>query len=132
MRKTTFAVTSDALKFENLLLSRMDIPRTTFHRRMMFYTTVGGWMIAYFFKNEIEVHPYLLITEKKDKNYVNKDAVEQIYLDEQQEVRIKDEANKYGCRIGVILFQAMMSYCIAIASDVLGKEEIGKLFVDEG
>lgn len=122
MRKTTFAVTSDALKFENLLLSRMDIPRTTFHRRM----------IAYFLKNEIEVHPYLLITEKKDKNYVNKDAVEQIYLDEQQEVRIKDEANKYGCRIGVILFQAMMSYCIAIASDVLGKEEIGKLFVDEG
>lgn len=47
-------------------------------------------------------------------------------------MRIKDEANKYGCRIGVILFQAMMSYCIAIASDVLGKEEIGKLFVDEG
>ena len=70
MKKTTFAVTADTLKFENLLLSHMDIPRTTFHRRM----------ISYFFKNEIEVHPYLLITEKKAKNYVKKDAVEQIYL----------------------------------------------------
>ena len=122
MNKTTFAVTADALKFENLLLKHMDIPRTTFHRRM----------ISYFFKNEIEVHPYLLITEKKAKNYVKKDAVEQIYLDERQKARIKDEANKYGCRIGLILFQAMMSYCIAIAPDVLGKEELGKLFVDAG
>lgn len=122
MKKTTFAVTADTLKFENLLLSHMDIPRTTFHRRM----------ISYFFKNEIEVHPYLLITEKKAKNYVKKDAVEQIYLDERQKARIEEEANKYGCRIGVILFQAMMSCCIAIAPDVLGKEELGKLFMDAG
>ncbi len=37
MNKTTFAVTADALKFENLLLKHMDIPRTTFHRRMISY-----------------------------------------------------------------------------------------------
>ena len=54
-----------------------------------------------------------MITEKKAKNYVKKDAVEQIYLDERQKARIKDEANKYGCRIGSDSFSGndVLLYC---------------------
>ena len=119
IKKTWFAVTESALNFENLLLSHMDIPRSLFHRRM----------IDYYFKNKVKVHPYLLITDRTDPHYIRKKAVEQIYLDEIREAKIDAEANLYGCRTGVILFQAMMSYCLAIAPEILGPEELGKLFV---
>lgn len=117
-KKTSFAVTQSALDFENVILSRVDITRTQFHRRM----------IDYYFKNQVRVHPYLLITDKSDTHYVRKKAVEQIYLDKVWEEIIQKEANTYGCRTGVILFQAMMSYCLEIAPEVLGPEELGKLF----
>lgn len=117
-KKTSFAVTQSALDFENVILSRVDITRTQFHRRM----------IDYYFKNQVRVHPYLLITDKSDPHYVRKKAVEQIYLDKVWEEKIQKEANTYGCRTGVILFQAMMSYCLEIAPEVLGPEELGKLF----
>ena len=118
IKKTSFAVTRSALDFEKLILSYMDIKRTTFHRKM----------IDYYFKNQIRVHPYLLISDKTDPHYIRKKAVEQIYLDSVREEKIQKEAEMYGCRTGVILFQAMMSYCLAVAPEVLGTEELGKLF----
>lgn len=117
-KQTSFKVTRSALEFENLLLEHMDIPRTTFHRKM----------IDYFVKNEIEIHPYLLIGSKADPHYVKKTAVEQIYLDEVREKQVLDVAERYGCRIGTVLFQAMMAYSIHIAPAVLGKEDLAKLF----
>lgn len=118
VKKTSFKVTQSALEFENLLLEHMDIPRTAFHRKM----------IDYFVKNEIEIHPYLLIGSSADPHYVRKTAVEQIYLDEVREKKVLDIAERYGCRIGTVLFQAMMSYSIHIAPDVLGEKNLTRLF----
>ena len=117
-RKTSFRVTETALNFENLILSHMDIPRTTFHRRM----------IDYFIEHNVRVHEYLLITNRNDPNYVKKTTCEQIYLDEGRDKKLEAIAKKYNCTIGVLLFQAMMTYCIETAKDVLGPEELAKYF----
>ena len=98
----------------------MDIPRTTFHRRM----------IDYFLENE-EVHPYLLIKKTSDPNFVKRDAVEQIYLDEIRELKLEEVAERYKCRVGVLLFQALISYSVAIAPEVLGKKDMERLFPGE-
>ncbi len=119
-KKTTFAVTASALQFENILVKEMDIPRTTFHRRM----------IDYFLENE-EVHPYLLIKKTSDPNFVKRDAVEQIYLDEIRELKLEEVAERYKCRVGVLLFQALISYSVAIAPEVLGKKDMERLFPGE-
>lgn len=118
IKKTSFPVTESALQFENILLSHMDIPRTIFHRRM----------IDFYFENNIKLHPYLLIADRKDPNYIKKKAVEQIYLDEERLKKIEAEAERYGCRIGAILFQALISYSVAIAEEVLGPENLAVYF----
>lgn len=120
-KRTTFAVTESALQFENVLIKEMDIPRTTFHRKM----------IDYFLENEIEVHPNLLIRKTSDPNFVKREAMEQIYLDEIRELKLAEVAEQYGCRVGVLLFQAMISYSIAIAPEILGKKDMEKLFPGE-
>ncbi|MBM6804302.1 hypothetical protein H6B07_16950, partial [Mediterraneibacter glycyrrhizinilyticus] len=98
-KKTSFAVTKSTLDFENLLLSHMDIPRTVFHRRM----------IDYFFNNHIKVHEYLLIKDRIDPNYVQRKVLEKIYIDDERLEKREKAAEEYGCKIGVILFQALMS-----------------------
>lgn len=120
-KKTSFAVTESALQFENVLIKEMDIPRTTFHRRM----------IDYFLENEIEVHPYLLIKKNSDSNFVKREAMEQIYLDEVRALKLEEVAERYKCRIGVLLFQALISYSVAIAPEVLGKKDMERLFPGE-
>lgn len=120
-KKTSFAVTESALQFENVLIKAMDIPRTTFHRRM----------IDYFLENEIEVHPYLLIKKSSDSNFVKREAMEQIYLDEVRALKLEEVAEQYKCRIGVLLFQALISYSVAIAPEVLGKKDMERLFPGE-
>lgn len=117
-KKTSFAVTKSTLDFENLLLSHMDIPRTVFHRRM----------IDYFFNNHIKVHEYLLIKDRIDPNYVQRKVLEQIYIDDERLEKLEKAAGEYGCKIGVILFQALMSYCIEIAPEVLGPEYMAEYF----
>ena len=117
-KKTSFAVTKSTLDFENLLLSHMDIPRTVFHRRM----------IDYFFNNHIKVHEYLLIKDRIDPNYVQRKVLEQIYIDDERLEKLEKAAEEYGCKIWVILFQALMSYCIEIAPEVLGPEYMAEYF----
>lgn len=119
-KKTSFAATESALQFENILIKEMDIPRTTFHRRM----------IDYFLENE-EVHPYLLIKKNSDPNFVKREAMEQIYLDEIRLLKLEEVAERYECRVGVLLFQALVSYSVAIAPEVLGRKDMERLFPGE-
>lgn len=118
MRKTSFNVTKSALQFENILIKELDIPRTTFHRKM----------IDYFIQEGAIVHPYLKITKRSDPNYVKREEVEQIYLDEKRELQLREVAEKNDCKLGTMLFQAMLTYSVAIAPEVLGKTEMRLLF----
>lgn len=122
MKKTTFNITSSALELENVLIKKMDIPRTNFHRRM----------IDYYLEYDRAVEPYLLIKKRSDPNYVKKDAVEQIYLDENREKALAEIAESCSvkeakCGLNIVLFQALLSYCVAQAPVVLGEETISQI-----
>lgn len=121
MKKTTFNITKSALELENVLIENMDIPRTTFHRRM----------IDYYLKYDRTINPYLLIKKRSDPNYVHKDAVEQIYLDEVRGAGLMTVADNYTtetvkCGINTVLFQALLSYCVVQAPLVLGEDTINQ------
>lgn len=121
IKKTTFKLTESALQFENLLLEELEIPRTVFHRKM----------IKYLCENGIEVQPCLKITNHTDPNFVRKDAMEQVYLDEKSRMLVEDAMRINECKAGAVLFQALLSYSIAIAPEVLGKKDMKILFPDE-
>lgn len=118
MTKTTFHVTKSALQFENLLLRYSGTPRAEFHRNM----------IDYFFQNNIQIHPQLLVRKIYDPNYIKKTETEQIYLDDFRREQLEKAAKENGCGIGIILFQAMISYSVAIAPEVLGDRDFARLF----
>ena len=118
MRKTSFGITRSALELENLILSNMDIPRTVFHRRM----------IDYYLKYDGTIHPNLLIKERSNPQYVHKDKMEQIYLDEERETGLMEIVKKYDGKIGIsaVLFQALLTYCIVQAPIILGEDIFDK------
>ncbi len=117
MKKTSFKITRAALELENALIQKMDIPRTTFHRRM----------IDYYLNSDRSVRPELLIRKMTDPNYVVKDVMEQIYLDETREKLLMEAAEEQSrlhqkkCGINTVLFQALLTYCVVMAPMVLGK-----------
>lgn len=122
MKKTTFNVTVAALELENLLIEKMDISRASFHRRM----------IDYYLKYDRTINPNLLIKKRNNPNYVKKDTVEQIYLDENREKALAKIAEKYStkdsrCGIGTVLFQALLSYCVVQSSIVFGEGFIKRM-----
>lgn len=118
MKKTTFNVTRSALEFEQMILNNMDIPRTTFHRRM----------IDYYLKYDRKVNPNLLLRERSNPDYVRKDAVEQLYLDEKREKELLVvAAENSNCGISVVLFQALLTYCVVQAPIVLGEDAVNEM-----
>lgn len=116
-KKATVNVTNSTLILENEILGHMDISRTAFHRRA----------IDYFIKNGGAVHPYLLIRDRNDPHYVKKNAVEQVYLDDDRKAALEKVAAEYGCGYTVVLFNALMTYCSVMAPVVLGEETVDRL-----
>lgn len=116
--KTTSNITEAAFVLESILIEAMDIPRATFHRRA----------IDYFLEKVRVVHPYLLIKDRKDPNYVVKKKNEQFYLDDERREKLLACAEENGCGISVVLFQALMSYCEVLAPLILGEEMVKQLF----
>ena len=110
MKKTSFRVTKATLELENALIQKMDIPRTTFHRRM----------IDYYLEYDRTVKPQLLIRKMTDPNYI-----QQIYLDEKREQLLLEVAEEQArvhqkkCGINIVLFQALLTYCVVMAPVVL-------------
>lgn len=118
-KKTSFNLTKATLLLENEILNNMDISRVAFHRRA----------INYFLGNGGSIHPYLLIKDRSDPNYVHKDAMEQIYLDAERESALLKVSEKYdNCGITIVLFQALMTYCSVMAPIILGDEAVEKMF----
>lgn len=116
-KKTTVKVTKSTQLLENEILKHMDIPKATFHRRA----------IDYFIGQGGEIHPHLLIKERKDPHYVCKNAVEQVYLDEERKAALEKVADKYGCGYTIVLFNALMTYCSVMAPIILGDDTVEHL-----
>ena len=106
MKKTSFRVTKATLELENVLIQKMDIPRTTFHRRM----------IDYYLEYDRTVKPQLLIRKMTDPNYIQKDEREQLLLEVAEE---QEKIHQKKCGINIVLFQALLTYCVVMAPVVL-------------
>lgn len=113
MKKTSFKLTKSLLDLECEILSHMDIPRTTFHRRA----------IDKFIREGGTINPRLLVTKRNDPQYVKKEEIEQIYLDEERENQLREIADQNNCTVSVVLFQALLDYCCMQAPIVLGDLE---------
>ena len=85
-------------------------------------------MIDYFFPHIVQILPDLLIRKIYDPNYIKKTEQEQSYLDDVRREQVEKAGEENGCGIGVILFQAMISYSVAIAPEVLGNRDFARLF----
>ena len=70
-RKTTLKVTKATMVMENLLVKRMKISKTEFHRQA----------VDHFLEGDQLIYEELLIRNWRDPRYVHKDAQEQVYLD---------------------------------------------------
>lgn len=116
--KTTVNITESTSLLENLLIKKMDIPKTTFHRRA----------IDYFIKNNVKMMPELLIIEWSDPKFVKKKVAEQVYLDENRKEQLKQIAEKNDCGFTVVICNAIMVYCSVLAPKVLDTDLFEELF----
>lgn len=121
IKKTSFKVTCSALELEDEILRHVDIGRTLFHRRM----------IDYYLAYDRSVHPRLL-KNPTEEGYAEKRATEQIYLDEERELLLKEVARQHStkkkkCTVSVVLFQALLTYLSVQAPLVLGEEAVAEM-----
>lgn len=117
-RKTTLKVTKATMLMENLLVKRMKISRTEFHRQA----------VDHFLEGDQLIYEELLIRNWRDPRYVHKDALEQVYLDLGREAALRVVADRCGCGITIVIFQALLEYCDYLAPQLLKPEELKKLF----
>lgn len=119
MKKTSFLVTSSLYLLEEKVIKAMDIPRTTYQRRA----------VLDFLKGDRIINERLLIVSRSHPDYVKKDYLEQIYIDEEIYNQLKEVAqeniNDKGKPIHVttVLFQAMLDYTSKMAFVYLGEGE---------
>ena len=114
--KTTVAITHSTKILQDEILKHMDIPKTVFHQRA----------IKYFLEHNSPVHPWLLIKDRDDLNYVNKNDSEQMYIEVELAEQLKEISNAYNCGWTTVVFQALMIYCAIMAKEVLGEDALTK------
>lgn len=114
--KTTVAITHSTKILQDEILKHMDIPKTVFHQRA----------IKHFLEHNIPVHPWLLIKDRDDLNYVNKNDSEQMYIEVELAEQLKEISNAYNCGWTTVVFQALMIYCAIMAKEVLGEDALTK------
>lgn len=114
--KTTVSITHSTKILQNEILKHMDIPKTVFHQRA----------IKYFLDQNLPVHPWLLVKDRDDLNYVNKNDSEQMYIEEELVKQLKEISDEYNCGWTTVVFQALMTYCAIMAKEVLGEDALKK------
>lgn len=113
---TSVKVTQSTKVLESEILRHMDISKLAFHNRA----------IDYFYEHG-EMHPHLLIKERKHPNYVKKSAVEQVYLDMAHKKKLLEIAEKNNCGYTLVFFNALITYCSVMAPIILGENKVDEL-----
>ena len=119
--KTTVMINENVYWLQKILIRKMDIPRTRFHNRA----------IDYFLENETSIHPLLQIKERNDPKYVKRTIAEQIYLDEIRKRRLEEFAAQHNCGYTVVIFNALLMYCVIQGQVFIGEEFMNSLFLKE-
>lgn len=118
MKPTSFKITSSLNYLENEILKETGLSHTEFQRKA----------IDAFLQGKQEISPRLKIKRRSDPNYIRKTVKEPIYLDQDREKKIRIVANREGCGITIVLFQALYDYCIAcVMGGIVSKEVIDNI-----
>lgn len=102
MEATTFKITTSLQYLEGEILKKTGMLKTAFHKHA----------IQDFLAGDQKIEERLKIRRFSDPRYVKKDALEQIYLDSFYKEKLKEVAEREGCGITVVLFQALLDYCV--------------------
>lgn len=117
-RLTSFRITTSVKYLEIEILKATGYTQAAFHRKM----------IDDFLKGDTKIEEDLKITRRSDPRYVKKSFTEQIYLDSIREQRVKDIAKRENTKKTIVLFQALMNYCLKYAGVV--QEDVVKNIID--
>lgn len=108
-KPTTFKVTRMLQYLQKEILEATMLSKTAFQRKA----------IDVFLAGDQKINPAFKITSHKDPSFVEKEAVEQIYLDDARRARLQEVADRENVGITVVLFQCVYDYCI-LMSELVG------------
>lgn len=104
-KPTTFKVTRMLQYLQKEILETTMLSKTAFQRKA----------IDVFLAGDQKINPAFKITSHKDPSFVEKEAVEQIYLDDARRARLQEVADREHVGITVVLFQCVYDYCILMS-----------------
>lgn len=104
-KPTTFKVTRMLQYLQKEILEATMLSKTAFQRKA----------IDVFLAGDQKINPAFKITSHKDPSFVEKEAVEQIYLDDARRARSQEVADRENVGITVVLFQCVYDYCILMS-----------------
>lgn len=104
-KPTTFKVTRMLQYLQKEILEATMPSKTAFQRKA----------IDVFLAGDQKINPAFKITSHKDPSFVEKEAVEQIYLDDARRARLQEVADRENVGITVVLFQCVYDYCILMS-----------------
>ena len=104
-KPTTFKVTRMLQYLQKEILEATMLSKTAFQRKA----------IDVFLAEDQKINPAFKITSHKDPSFVEKEAVEQIYLDDARRARLQEVADRENVGITVVLFQCVYDYCILMS-----------------
>lgn len=104
-KPTTFKVTRMLQYLQKEILEATMLSKTAFQRKA----------IDVFLAGDQKINPAFKITSHKDPSFVEKEAVEQIYLDDARRASLQEVADREHVGITVVLFQCVYDYCILMS-----------------
>lgn len=72
--------------------------------------------IELFLSGKKDIDPYILITKRSDINYIKRDVMFQVCIEDAQFETILEVAKKYNCKYSVVIFQALYDYSLFLES----------------
>lgn len=102
MKKTSFKITRNIKYIEEQILKRTGLSLAAFHRKA----------IDDFINEKGYVEDRFKIRKTTHPDYVAKDFLENIYIDEEREQLLLKIAEREQCGITIILFQAVYDLCV--------------------
>lgn len=103
---TTIKLTSTTKYLEKAICEETGMPVAKFHRRA----------IDNFIEKGGKVEDELKITAKTDPRYIKKEEREFVYLDDERREKLEEISAREGVGITIVLYQAIMDYCMDMSS----------------
>lgn len=110
---TSIKITESLREMESKLLKVTGLSKTAFHRKA----------IDKFLERDMTIDDDLMISTRKDPRYIKKTVKECVYLDDVRRERLEKVSAERNVKITILLFQAIMDYCVYMSSS-LPEEEL--------